>query len=66
MDLQKVVAGGGEIWWMNARGGIQADVRDDHSMGDLAGDINSDFDELNEELDEYFHGLASLYADSRG
>ena len=58
-DLQKLVAGGAEIWWNNARGGLQADVGDEASMGDLQGgdEGEGDYERLEQEMNEYFHGV---------
>jgi hypothetical protein len=55
-DLEKVVAGAAEFYWMNSRMGLHLDVDKDFAMGDLQGNIDAVYEDLNDELDEFFHG----------
>jgi hypothetical protein len=57
VDLEKVVSGGGEMYWQGARLGLHVDVSPEFGLGDLTGDMGSAFTALETELDKYFHGL---------
>ncbi len=56
-DLEKLVGGSAEMFWQGARLGLHVNVNPEYQMGDLAGDIDDEFTKLQDELDEYFHGL---------
>ncbi len=55
-DLEKVIAGAAEFYWINSRMGLHLDVNKDFAMGDLGGNIDAVYADLNDELDEFFHG----------
>jgi len=55
-DLEKVIAGAAEFYWINSRMGLHVDVGDDFAMGDLSGNIDDVMSDLQDEFDEYFHG----------
>ena len=59
LDLQKVVAGGGEIWWLNARGIIHADLKDDFDEGDLSNE-DEQLKKFKEEIENLQHHLTHI------
>ena len=53
-DLEKIAAGGAEMFWQGAYGGLHAVVRDGWQF------LREDLDRLDENLQEYVHGLRRL------
>ncbi len=51
LDLLKVGGGSAESFWLLANRGMQVDIKDGSNMSP------DDIDDLNDELDEYFHDL---------
>ena len=51
-DLEKVLGGGAEVWWMNARGGLHINADKDVTIANP--------EELKNQIDEYVHKLTRV------